>query len=135
MKRSSSVRRILLGGLATGALAATSAADAQTVGRVTESTYLTNEDHIPGAGHYHAPFRAFYPHPYNHYDAQRQLYFYGGTWGPQPHRSIVNISTPGSDAARLAAAALAAQNRPVSGNNYIHRNGFGGTSHSFSTPS
>ena len=120
MKRSRTVQRLLLGGLTAGAL--TGAAAAQTaVPRVTPDTYFTNDAHIPGAGWYHAPFQGFYAHPYNHYDPQRKLYYYGGTWSPDPHRSIINISAP-TDAASRRAEGLRTD---------IRRGGFGrsGSSH------
>ena len=117
MKRSKSVKRVLLGGLSAGAL--TACAVAATVPQVTTESYLTNDEHVPGAGYYHAPFRGFYSFPYNHYDVNRKLYFYGGQWGPAPYRSIVNISAPTPEAVR-AAAAVRTDN--------VRRSGFGTTS-------
>ncbi len=103
MKRSRSVKRLLLGGLTAGALAS-SAAGQMTFPRVTPSNFFTNDLQIPGAGFYHAPFQGFYPLPYNHYDPQRQQYYAGGKWSPVPHRSIVNISAPTPEAAQRAEA-------------------------------
>lgn len=93
---------------------------------ITSETYFTNGDQIPGAGYYHAPFRGFFPLPYNHFDATRKMYFFGGQWGAEPHRSIVNISAPTPDAARTAQA-LRSDNIP--------RSGFGSTSRSHFTSS
>jgi hypothetical protein len=123
VKRSRSVRRFLLGGLTVGALAA--GATSEAAQRVTPESYYTNDSHIPGAGYYHAPFRAFYPQPYNFYDPQRKMYFYGGQWGPAPHQSIVNISAPTAEAARLA----------ESKRTDIQRGGFGNTSRTHFIPS
>lgn len=123
MKRSRTVQRLLLGGLTAGAL--TSAAAAQSTTRVTPETYYTNDAHIPGVGWYHAPFQGFFAHPYNHYDAQRKLYYYGGTWSPDPHRSIVNISAP------TPAAAQRAENLRTD----IRRSGFGHSGGSHFIPS
>lgn len=125
MKRSTTVRRVLLGGLSAGALAASAAAAEP---RVSPESYYTNDYHLPGAGYYHAPFRAFYPHPYNHYDATRKMYFYGGQWGPAAHRSIVNISAPTPEAARAAES----MRSDGSGGAWIHRSGFGRTGGSHS---
>lgn len=125
MKRSSSVRRVLLGGLSAGALAASAAAAEP---RVSPESYYTNDYHLPGAGFYHAPFRAFYPHPYNHYDVARKMYFFGGQWGPAPHRSIINISNPTPEAARAAESLRS----DTSGAPFIHRSGFGRTGGSHS---
>jgi hypothetical protein len=124
MKRSSSVRRLLLGGFSVGAIAASAAAASEP--RVTAESYYTNDYYIQGVGYYHAPFRAFFPRPYNDYDSSRQLYYQGGQWVPTPHRSIVNISTPTPDAARLAENARTDLTRT----NYVPRGGFGGSSHS-----
>lgn len=129
MKRSTSVRRLLLGGFSAGALAAASAAAEP---RVTSESYYTSDYHLPGAGFYHAPFHAFYPQPYNHFDPQRKMYFYGGQWGPAPHRSIVNISAPSAEAARLAEAQ---RTDLLSTNSYIRRSGFGTTGGSHFTTS
>jgi len=123
VKRSRTVRRVLLAGLSAGALGTAAAAPAP---RVTTESYFTNETQIPGAGHYHAPFRGFYPLPYNHYDATRKMYFFGGQWGPEPHRSIVNISAPTADAARQAEALRT---------DVVARSGFGSTSRSHFVPS
>jgi hypothetical protein len=126
VKRSKSVKRILLGGLSVGALTACAAMAAQAQ-RVTPESYFTNEDHIPGVGYYHAPFRGFFAQPYNYYDATRKMYFYGGQWGPAPHRSIVNISAPTPEAARAAESMRTDLQRP-----YVPRSGFGSTSGSHS---
>ena len=126
MKRSSRIRLVLLGGLSAGALIA--AAPAAETRISPESVYL-NDYFVPGAGYYHAPFQAFYAHPYNYYDAQRKQYFYGGQWGPAPHRSIVNISAPTVQAAATADAALAT--RAANAVHYVPRSGFGSTSRSF----
>lgn len=99
MKRSGLVRRVLLGGLSVGALAGGVALAAE---RITPESYLTNDTFVPGAGYYHAPFRGFFAQPYNYFDAARQQYFFGGRWGPAPHRSIVNISAPTPEAAQRA---------------------------------
>ena len=111
---------MLLGGLSAGAL--TAGAVAAQASRITTESYFTNDVHIPGAGYYHAPFRAFYSHPYNYYDGDRKLYFYGGQWGPAPHRSIVNISAPSPEAVRAAEAVRTD----------VRRSGFGSTSGSHS---
>ena len=128
MKRSQSVRRVLLGGLSAGAL--TACAVAAQASRVTTESYFTNDQHIPGAGYYHAPFRGFFSFPYNHYDVNRKQYFYGGQWGPAPHRSIVNISAPTPEAAKAAESV-----RTDLQSGYVPRSGFGRTSNSHFTSS
>ncbi len=102
LKRSRDIKLLLLGSLS-GAL---SGCDPQRGARLplsTEAVY-TNNFHIPGAGYYHAPFRAWYPFPYNHFDSQTQRYFYGGQWGTAPWRSITNLSNPTPPAVREAGA-------------------------------
>lgn len=125
MKRSRSVQRVLLGGVTVGALAACATAAAPMPG-ITPSNYYTNEIFIPGAGYYHAPFQGFFPHPYNHFDTQKRMYFYGGQWGAESHRSIVNISAPTEAAAR--AAQLARTDLPRTSTAPIVRSGFGSSS-------
>ncbi|HEY3861018.1 MAG TPA: hypothetical protein VGO59_03950 [Verrucomicrobiae bacterium] len=95
-KRSKHIRLFLLGGLSAGALAGCSPAGPAPVSA--DNAY-TNNFYLPGAGYYHAPFRAWYPHPYNYYDPQKHLYYFGGLWGPDPHQSITNISSPSPQAA------------------------------------
>jgi hypothetical protein len=128
VKRSRTVQRLLLGGFTAGLVSACADAAAP---RISPENYYTNDTYIRGAGHYHAPFQGFFPYPYNHYDAQRRMYYYGGQWGPAPHRSIVNISTPTPDAARLAQAARTDLPPPVP----VTRSGFGSSSRSHYTGS
>lgn len=119
MKRSRSIKLLFAGGLAAGALTACG----PEVARVSEQTVYPNNHQIPGAGYYHAPFRAFFPRPYNEYDAARKMYYYGGTWNAMPHYSIINVSAP------TAQAVQAAQSVRTD----IIRGGFGGTGSSYSS--
>lgn len=155
MKRSRSVKRVLLGTFSAGVLAAAEP-------RIVIDRFYTNDVFIPGAGFYHAPFQKFYAQPYNTYDASRQQYYYGGEWHAAPHKSIVNISSPSAEEANraerartdrpshipfiplpiptMAAAAAAQRNQtanvaPSNNNNATPRSGFGGTSDRRSTPS
>ena len=113
MKRSQSIRLILIGGLSTAALAGCSPKPS-----VSAENVYTNNFFVPGAGYYHAPFRNWYALPYNHFDAQKNLYFYGGQWGAQPFESITNISSPTPEAVQLA----------QSTRTDVSRGGFGGYS-------
>lgn len=97
MKRSNNIRLILLGSLASAALTG-----CEPKPSVSPQNFYTNNFYLPGAGYYHAPFRQWYPLPYNHFDANRQQYFYGGQWGAQPFASITNISSPTPEAVSLA---------------------------------
>jgi uncharacterized membrane protein YgcG len=111
MKRSQTIRLILIGGLSAGALAGCDQKPA-----VTTEGVFTNNFYVPGVGYYHAPFRNWYALPYNHFDAQKQLYYFGGQWGATPFENITNISSPTADAVQLVA-----NNRTD-----ISRGGFGG---------
>jgi len=113
MKRSRNVRLVLIGGLSAGVLAGCDERPAMTADGV-----YTNNFYVPGAGYYHAPFRRWFSLPYNHYDSQKQLYYYGGEWGAQPFVSITNISSPTPEAVQLA----------VNMATDVSRGGFGGSS-------
>ena len=115
VKRSKSIRLILLGGLSTAALTGCEQQPA-----VSTQNFYTNNFYIPGAGYYHAPFRNWYSLPYNYFSTAKQLYYYGGEWKPQPFASITNISSPTPDA--VSAAEIARTD--------IARGGFGGVGYS-----
>ena len=117
MKRSRSIRLVLIGGLSAGTLAGCGPS-ANRSSTLSASDVYTNNHYLPGVGYYHAPFRAWYPLPYNHYDPRSQHYFQGGQWAATPHASITNISDP------TAAAAQKAQSQRTD----IRRSGFGSTS-------
>ncbi len=119
MKRSTGIRLLLLGGISAGATLAGCTPTGREP-RITGGSAYTNDYFVPGAGYYHAPFHAFFPRPYNYYDPQQKLFFYGGQWGKEPFRSVINISEP-TDAAALAAEASRTD---------IVRGGFGATSRS-----
>ena len=121
MKRSSSVKLLLLGGLATGALTGCSPKPT----RISADSVYGNDFNVPGVGYYHAPFHAFYAQPYNYYDATRKQYFFGGQWADAPNQSIINLSAP------TIAAASAAESARTD----ISRGGFGstGSGHYFSS--
>jgi len=113
MKRSKHIQLILLGGLSAGVVTGCDEHPSLS----TQNVY-TNNFYVPGAGYYHAPFRNWYALPYNHFDPQKDLYFYGGQWGKQPFESITNISAPTAEAVQLA----------QSTRTDISRGGFGGSS-------
>jgi hypothetical protein len=72
---------------------------------VSADAVYTNNFYVAGVGYYHAPFRGWYPFPYNHFDAKTSRYFYGGQWGATPFESIINISSPMPGAVAQAEAA------------------------------
>ena len=103
MKRSRRIRLVLIGGLAAGAFAGCEQAGPESA-PISQSCVYANNYYVPGVGYYHAPFRAWYALPYNHYDPQTQRYFFGGRWDTAPHQSITNLSGPTADVALLAQA-------------------------------
>jgi hypothetical protein len=115
VKRSKSIRLLLMGGVAAGALTGCGPGTAS----VSSQNVYTNNYYVPGVGYYHAPFRAWYALPYNHFDPQNQRYFYGGQWALSPHQTVTNISSPAPEVARQAEAQRTD----------IPRGGFGRTSH------
>jgi hypothetical protein len=121
VKRSQHIRLVLIGGLSGAALTSHAPAPlAQTPGGAVaaalQSNAFTNDHRIRGVGYYHAPYRAWFEHPYNFFDPARQKYFHGGEWSDQPHQSFTNISTPLPEAAWNAASAMPAEAAFVPGN-------------------
>ena len=116
MKRSQRIRLILIGGVAAGALSGCGPGKTS----ISSQNVYTNNFYVPGVGYYHAPFRAWYSLPYNHFDPQTQRYFFGGQWDVVPFESITNISSPTPE------VAAAAQARRTD----IPRGGFGQSSRS-----
>ena len=88
----------------------------------------TNNFYQPERGYYHAPFRAWYPLPYNHQDPQTRQFYQGGMWAATPHVSITNISPVTAEISGASSAGTAGGSR-------ILRSGFGSSSHSSSISS
>ena len=103
MKRSRSIRLVLIGGVTAGAL--TSCGPGHRPPPVTAANVYTNNYYVQGVGYYHAPFRAFYQIPYNFFEPKSQKYFFGGQWATAPHQSITNISPPTAEVAQQAETA------------------------------
>lgn len=120
MKRSRSIRLVLIGGISAGV--ATGCGPGNQPPVISAQNVYTNNYHVPGVGYYHAPYRAFFPFPYNHFDTASQRYFYGGQWSRVPALNITNLSAPTSDVAALAEAQ----------HTDIPRSGFGSSSRSHS---
>lgn len=95
-------------------------ADAQPI--TAENTY-TNNQYTPGVGYYHAPFRTWFPVPYNHFDPSRG-YFRGGQWGPAAEAPPVAASKPDP----VSAQAAEAQRRANAPAGTPRRSGFGSSS-------
>jgi hypothetical protein len=119
VKRSRSIKLVLIGGLTAGALTSCGPPNVPKAPIAADRVY-TNNFYVPGVGYYHAPFRAWYSLPYNHFDPQTQRYFFGGRWGAAPFQSITNISAPPPAVAQQAEAQRTD----------VPRGGFGSTSRS-----
>ena len=102
------------------------AESARSVPVVSADRVFTNNYYVPGAGYYHAPFRGFFPRPYNDFDIATGRYFYGGQWGAMPHQSFTNISSPTPEMVSQVETART----DVS---HVSRSGFGSSSRSYST--
>ncbi len=85
-----------------------------------------NNYYVPGAGYYHAGFSSFFPFRYNHYDASRGGYYYGGGWHGSPdtvHNAVTSV--PRRESVAQANASYRAANPSK-------RGGFGRTGGFFS---
>lgn len=120
MKRSRSIRLVLIGGIAAGF--ATGCDPGKQPPVVSVENVYTNNYYVPGIGYYHAPYRAFFHLPYNHFDAKSQKFFYGGQWSSAPALNITNLSAPTADVAYVAEAQRTD----------VPRGGFGSSSRSHS---
>jgi hypothetical protein len=109
VKRSRRVKLVLVGGLLAGCDGSS---------RPSTHNVYTNNHYIAGAGYYHAPFRDWYPRPYNDFDPRTQQYYYGGQWWPEPNQSITNVSAPTAAAVQRFAP--------------VRRGGFGSSARSHS---
>lgn len=127
MKRSTQVRLVLLGGVATVLLPGCGQGDSPRF-PASGQVYANDAQPTGSKGFYHAPYRGWYSHPYNYKDPSTGLYFHGGNWTKVPHSSVVNLSEPTpAEASKLAAAQGASS--------YVRRGGFGNSSgsHFFSS--
>ncbi|MBI3415313.1 MAG: hypothetical protein HY043_08340 [Verrucomicrobia bacterium] len=139
MKRSRQIHLVLSGALASGALAGCSRAPdgwdfEPSVSQVSTDNTYTNNHYVHGYGYYHAPYRGWYPHPFNYYLPGRG-YFHGGNWTPAPFETSTTASRPAADSVQRVNASTRVASRSQSSTpsssrgSWISRGGFGGTSH------
>jgi len=114
MKRTRQLRLLLLGGLCGGGLTGCLQKD-EVPGYQSERVF-GNDFHVANLGYYHAPYRAWFPRPYNYQDPTTKQYFHGGLWTKEPNQSPINLSTP-------TPQALSAYD----GATHVVRRGFGST--------
>ena len=126
MKRSRSIRLVLIGGVAAGTLTSCGPGNPAKA-PISASAVYTNNFYVPGVGYYHAPFRAWYHMPYNHFEPKNGQYFYGGQWGAAPHQSITNISSPTPE------VAVQSQTQRTDLPRNVPRSGFGSSSRTHHT--
>lgn len=127
---------MLISALSVGSLTGCGPAPDFSKAQITADSVYTNNFHVPGVGYYHAPFRQWYPLPYNHFDAKTARYYYGGQWSFIPAQSITNISPPLDTAARLAESKRTDVDRNNGVGfvgNSVQRGGFGSSSGSQNT--
>jgi hypothetical protein len=130
MKRSRSVVLVMSGTLAAGALAGCdqSRNSTATTVEVDDNETYTNNHFVLGAGYYHAPYRGWYPYPYNWHVAGHG-YYHGGTWTSEPEQSPVTASRPTAEAARVAGVHGAGRSGSAGRSASVSRGGFGGSAH------
>lgn len=58
------------------------------------SQVVTNDTYVEGRGYYHAPFGAWYPHPYNFF-APGMGFYRGGSYFSQPDLRVPPPTMPG----------------------------------------
>jgi hypothetical protein len=129
VKRSRHIRLVLIGGITASAV--TACGPGSRPPPLSAENVYTNNYYVPGVGYYHAPYRAWYSLPYNHFDAQNQRYFYGGQWSNAPCQNFTNISPPPASVAQQAEAQRTDVERSASRTGTT-RGGFGRTSYSHS---
>jgi hypothetical protein len=133
MKRSRKIVLALSGTLAAGALTGCNSSSYDTkalLAEVSESNSYTNNQYVPGAGYYHAPYHGFYSYPYNHYNPDVG-YYHGGQWTREPHQSDVTVSQPTPEAAQAARvrAGSTAHGSSAGTSSSVSRGGFGHSAH------
>ena len=119
MKRSEKIVLVLSGAVASSLAGC---GDSDKV-KLSPTGVYTNNHYVRGAGYYHAPFHAWFPHRYNAYDPARG-YYYGGNWNQLPDGQTVMASKPTADAVTRATAEHRAHTAAT------RRGGFGSSSSS-----
>ncbi len=113
---------------------------------VSADQVYTNNAFIPGVGYYHAPYHAWFPHPFNYYDPVRG-YYAGGLWQAAPFLVSLLNSRPSNDAVATALATQrlredlqrkqqqqAQSSTGSSGGMFFRGSGFGGSGFSSTAP-
>jgi len=69
-----------------------------------DNTAYTNNTYQSGYGYWHAPYRQWYPYPFNYYSPSYG-YYHGGSWSAAPEESKITVSSPGVQGVDAAAHA------------------------------
>lgn len=131
MKRTTHIRLLLAGSLACIPFAGCDYQDtpAQSQTLSADNTY-TNNYYVHGYGYYHAPYRSWFPHPFNYYDPIRG-YYHGGNWTSEPLSGKESSSKPNANVVSHINSSTRSTSK--SSGSSISRGGFGhSSSHSFS---
>jgi hypothetical protein len=115
MKRSMAVTLVISGALMAGC------DDPTYAGRdwSSDGQPITNNTYVAGQGYWHAPYRAWYPYPYDYYRPGFG-FFHGGLYSPAPEASPILASVPDPGAKFGPRGGLAAGDRAG-----VARGGFG----------
>lgn len=121
MKRSQHIRLLLLGAVTGASLAGCGRSPGRDPELVNAQNTYTNNQFVTGAGYYHAPYRAWFPHPHN-YHVPEAGYFHGGRWSPTPDNDLTQFSRPTPEAVTAART----QQEVATAASGVRRGGFGG---------
>ena len=121
MKRSESIRLVLVGTVTSAVLVGCNPERDKPRASLSSNNTYTNNHYVHGAGYYHAPYRAWFPFPYNSYVPGRG-YYHGGQWASDPGVASIDASRPAPDAVR------AAQSQHDAARASVRRSGFGSSS-------
>ncbi|HZM06402.1 MAG TPA: hypothetical protein VFC44_25655 [Candidatus Saccharimonadales bacterium] len=91
MRKSAAVTLILSGSLLTGCDPNRNGIAPHNADSANDAPYTNNTYHA-GYGYWHAPYRAWYPYPYNYYSPGLG-YYHGGGWSSAPEESSVAASS------------------------------------------
>ena len=123
MKRSTSIRLLLIGTVAGTTLTGCDSDPVPEHTHLSADNTYTNNHYVHGAGYYHAPYGAWFPYSYNSFTPGRG-YFHGGQWNSAPDSTPLQASRPAIEAVRTAQALHDNTPHPST----TRRSGFGSSS-------
>jgi hypothetical protein len=108
MKRSTCITLVLSGTLSSSLLNGCDAGSPSL--EAEDGPVLTNNTYQTGRGYWHAPYHAWYPHPYNDYQPGLG-YYHGGSYSPSPELSSIQASRPISGVGSASASRFSTVSR------------------------